>query len=1141
MEKEVSYRTTCCYCGVGCGMQVRRDAWGALVSTGDPAHPVNRGMLCSKGMNLHYTAMDTSDRLLYPMERTADGLRRIGWEQAIGRAANGLREIIARYGPEAVGFYVSGQCLTEEYYLVNKLARGFIGTNHIDTNSRLCMSSAVSAYKLALGEDSVPGCYEDIELADTFLIAGANPAWCHPILYRRMEAHKAGNPQVKVIVVDPRKTQTAAQADLHLQITPGTDIVLYHAIARGLIENGFVDEAFIQGHTEGFEALREKVMQRTLPQAAALCGIRFTDIYRAVKYIGYSGGFMSMWAMGLNQSSMGVSKNLALINLSLITGKIGKPGCGPFSLTGQANAMGGREVGGMATLAPAHRDPGNPQHLAEVARYWGVPALPTHPGLTATEMFRALRDGHMKAIWIICTNPAVSLPDANLAGEALEAAELVIVQDMSSKSDTLAYADLVLPAATWLEKEGTMTNSERRIGHLSRVLDPPGEALPDAEILIRFAEAMGWGAHFRYHHPGEIYAEHAGLTRGTRLDISGLDYARLQEEGTFQWPVPERSAAGTPRLFTDHVFYRPGGRARIHAEDDANLSEPLSPAYPLILTTGRIRDQWHTMTRTGKVRNLGRHIPAPFLEIHPADAAARDIAQGDPVDVTNSRGQVRVTAVVTDTIKKGVVFLPMHWGKMMERTASRANNLTAMRVDRISRQPDFKYSAVNVCRYRKPPEKIVIWGEGEAVPAFLRRYRTLNRTDEICWVCGPDPVCQGEERWQELLLSPRSGKARKAEELVESLEVSLLRTDVERIDSERKVLMTAAGPVSYDRLILAGRSPRPAETDHEYWLPTPAAAAERLRPRLVPGSAWVLEGNHPSLVSLAAALAEKGLEVHLVPGDGRLPDLADETADRMVRGLLARAKVILHVNCRVQETAMHPAGREVLLGTGEKLLCAGVIRYRDPVPPDLPGVLSAVGASSVNGYMETAQPGVFSLDASFRSPEEGARQAVCLADYLHGNPLNPYQPGPPSRQLEIGGVPVRVLGTVRVPAGDPAYEEIVSVDTRRFYYKKCVVFQDRLEGVVFIGDDREYPEYSTLLREGTELGEKRGTLLRSGSGEGGVRGKLVCSCRQVGEDNIRDAIASGCRTVAEIGTKTGAGTRCGSCRPEIAALLAAPA
>ena len=482
-------KSTCSYCGVGCGIIVTKDAKNGVKVTGDKDHPVNRGMLCSKGMNLHYVVNDTSDRILYPEMRWSKShpKERVSWDDALDRAAAVFSSIIKKHGPDSVGFYISGQCLTEEYYLVNKLVKGFLKTNNIDTNSRLCMSSAVVGYKKTFGEDSVPISYADIELADTFLITGANPAFCHPILFRRIEQHKEKNPNVKIIVIDPRKTDSALNADLHLQILPGTDILLYQAIAKLIIQKGYADENFIKNHTENYQAYKELILSNSIEKTAKVCGVSEKDIKTAADLLGKANGFISLWAMGLNQSAIGVDKNTALLNLSLLTGHIGKPGSGPFSLTGQPNAMGGREVGGMANLLAVHKELANPVHRQEVADFWGVDEINEKPGLTATEMFDALESGKMKAIWIICTNPMVSLPDSRRVEKALQNAKFVVVQDISHNADTSKFADLLLPAAGWLEKEGTMTNSERRISYLHKGINPPGEALSDVEILLRFS------------------------------------------------------------------------------------------------------------------------------------------------------------------------------------------------------------------------------------------------------------------------------------------------------------------------------------------------------------------------------------------------------------------------------------------------------------------------------------------------------------------------------------------------------------------------------------------------------------------------------------------------------------------------------
>ncbi|MBS1564870.1 MAG: nitrate reductase, partial [Bacteroidetes bacterium] len=728
-----SFKTTCCYCGVGCGIVVHKDRNGQLQVEGDKDHPVNRGMLCSKGMTLHYTLMDQGDRLLHPEMRynKTTKRQRVSWQQALERTAAVFKTLIEKYGPQSVAFYASGQCLTEEYYVVNKLVKGFIGSNNIDTNSRLCMSSAVAAYKMSLGEDSVPVCYDDVELADCIFVAGANPAWCHPIIWRRIEAARQKNPSLKIIVSDPRRTQTCAYADLHLQLNPGTDIVLHHAIGRVLIENGDIDIQFIRQHTEGFEQYSERVMQRSVAEAAAICGVPEAAIHEAASYIGNAKGFVTMWTMGLNQSVIGVHKNLSLINLNLITGHIGKPGSGPFSLTGQPNAMGGREVGGLANLLPAHRDLSKPEDRAYVQQFWGSNPISEKPGYTATEMFEALHDGRLKAVWIMGTNPLVSLPDVRKAEEALKKAKFVVVQEVSNKPETLAYADVVLPAAAWAEKEGTMTNAERRITHLSKVMEAPGEALPDAEIICRFAKLMGFSG-FDYKGMHEIYEEHCRLTEGTRIDISRLSYDVLREKRSVQWPYPGAvQGTGTKRLFADKKFYTPSQKAIIHSFGDVNQSEPLTPERPLVLTTGRIRDQWHTMTKTGKVNKLKQHIPNSFLEMNPEDAAERSIREDDLVEVFNERGSVRVHARLTPDIKKGVVFLPMHWGKVLNNDLNRANNLTQNKVDPYSKEPDFKFSAVEVRLYQKPRQKIIVIGAGAGAFGFVKSYRAVNATDEI--------------------------------------------------------------------------------------------------------------------------------------------------------------------------------------------------------------------------------------------------------------------------------------------------------------------------------------------------------------------------------------------------------------------------
>src|SRR6266496_3634293 len=749
MNSSESYKTTCCYCGVGCGIIMHKDRNGKLHVDGDKDHPVNKGMLCSKGMNLHYTVMDTSDRLLYPEMRYNKMMvrQRVSWDAALERMAAVFKILIEKYGAESIGFYASGQCLTEEYYVLNKLVKGFIGCNNIDTNSRLCMSSTVAAYKMSLGEDCVPVSYDDVELADCIFVAGANPAWCHPIIWRRIEATRIKNPNLKIIVSDPRRTQTCAYTDVHLQLKPGTDVVLHHAIGRLLIENGDIDLHFIKNHTEGFDEYNKKVMQRSIAEAATICDIEEGDIREAAAYIANAKGFITMWTMGLNQSVIGVNKNLSLINLNLITGHIGKPGSGSFSLTGQPNAMGGREVGGMANLLPAHRNLNNEADRKYVRQFWKSKSIVSKPGYTATEMFEALNDGRLKAIWIIGTNPLVSLPDVRKAEEGLKKAKFVVVQDVSNKPETLKYADVVLPAAAWAEKEGTMTNAERRI-------------------------------------------------------------ALLNKKRSVQWPyTKEEKGFGTARLFTDKKFYTFSKKAIIYACNDVNDSEPITHDLPLILTTGRIRDQWHTMMKTGKVNKLKQHITNSFLEIHPDDAAKRNIEEKDLVEIFNGRGTVRVKAKLSKDIKRGVVFLPMHWGKILNNDLNRANNLTNNLIDPVSKEPDFKFSAVQIKRYKKPKQKIVVIGAGAGAYGFVKSYRALNTEDEIVIfskenfpfynrVMLPDYI-SGVQEWKQLV------KMKEEDEY--DFNITLHRgVSIENIDRTNKTVTDSNGEVhQYDVLIMA--------------------------------------------------------------------------------------------------------------------------------------------------------------------------------------------------------------------------------------------------------------------------------------------------------------------------------------------------
>ncbi len=698
-------RSICCYCGTGCGVMIQHRGGRIIGVRGDPDHPANYGKLCSKGAALHLSA-HTAGRALHPLLRTAKDHtpKQASWDSALDHAADRFADIIARHGPDAVAFYVSGQLLTEDYYVFNKLARALVGTNNIDSNSRLCMSSAVAGYKATLGADSVPACYDDIDQAEHILIAGANPAWAHPIVFRRIEAAKARNPALSITVVDPRRTDTAAFADQHLQIAPGSDVLLFNAMLHVMLWEDMLDRDFIRQHTQGFDELRQSLTECSPGNVARACGVSANEIIAAARRFGGAGAALSMWCQGLNQSHHGTASNAALIHLHLATGQIGRPGAGPLSLTGQPNAMGGRESGSMASLLPGHRDPSNPQHRAEVASAWGVPSLPDTPGLPAVALFDALHDGRVKAVWIACTNPAQSLPDQTKIREALQAAEFVVLQEAYGDTETAAFADLLLPAATWGEKDGCVTNSERRVSRLQAAVTPPGEARPDWHIAADFACRLGQRlgrdvSGFRFSTTADIFAEHVALSTGRDCDMSGLSHALLERDGPQQWPFPAGAQRGQARLFGDGVFPGESGRARFATVGfpvkHALLAETPSARLPLTLITGRLRDQWHGMSRTGKVAQLWGHTPEATVAMSPADMARRGLVDGQLVRVEGQRGRIVLRLLADSGLSPGDVWIPMHWGEAC-LPGGTANRLSSAHTDPLSHQPALKAAAVTL-------------------------------------------------------------------------------------------------------------------------------------------------------------------------------------------------------------------------------------------------------------------------------------------------------------------------------------------------------------------------------------------------------------------------------------------------------------
>ena len=698
-------QTTCPYCGVGCGVIASIDDAGSVSIKGDPEHPSNFSRLCSKGAALADT-IGMDGRVLYP---EVDGIE-YSWEHALGYTARKFNAVIDEYGSNAVAFYVSGQLLTEDYYVANKLMKGFIGSANIDTNSRLCMSSAVAAYKRAFGSDTVPCCYEDLERAKLIVLAGSNAAWCHPVLYQRIVKAKKTNPDLMVVVIDPRQTASCDVADQHLAIQSGTDHLLFKGLLHYLAQHDEINHLFVSKFTDGLENCLADAQQSadSIESVAIACGLSINDIERFYKLFARTERVVSVFSQGINQWSYGTDNGNAIINCHLLTGRIGRPGMGPFSFTGQPNAMGGREVGGLANQLAAHMDINNSEHRKIVQNFWNAPRIADEDGLKAVDLFKAVHDGKIKALWIMATNPAVSLPDSDFVRAALQKCEFVVVSDCMRHTDTTQYANVLFPAQTWGERDGTVTNSERRISRQRAFLPTPGQARPDWWIISKVAQKMGFNEAFAYESPVDIFKEHAGLSGYKNLagenghyrdfdisgykDIDGIGYEKMQP---LQWPVTQEAPQGTARMFTDGRFYTPSTRAQFITFNNHQPVASISEIYPLVLNTGRIRDQWHTMTRTGKSARLSGHIQESFISIHTDDAKKYQINNNSLVIVTSEKGQIVVRANLCDSQQVGTVFIPMHWNDQFASN-SVVGKLIDNVIDPVSGQPEFKHTAVAI-------------------------------------------------------------------------------------------------------------------------------------------------------------------------------------------------------------------------------------------------------------------------------------------------------------------------------------------------------------------------------------------------------------------------------------------------------------
>lgn len=702
-------KTLCPYCGVGCGLEVVRLDRDQVLEPihlvdlvkvrGDRSHPSSQGMVCIKGATVAESI--DKDRLIHPMMRSSldREFAQVTWEEALTAISDRIQEVIKTQGADALCMYGSGQFQTEDYYIAQKLFKGCLGTNNFDANSRLCMSSAVSGYVKSFGADGPPCCYEDLDITDCAFIIGSNTAECHPIIFNRFRKHHKQEPHVKLIVVDPRRTQTAEVADLHLAIRPGTDIDLLNGIAYLLHSRDHCDREFIQNHTNNYEQYLELIKHYPPEVVAKNCNISVAQLEMAATYWAESKRVLSMWSMGVNQSGEGTAKVQSIINLHLLTGQIGKPGAGAFSLTGQPNAMGGREAGGLSNLLPGYRFVTNPQHRADLEQHWHLPAgqISAHNGRTAWDIVRGLESDEVGFLWIAATNPAVSFPDLERTKKALKSSPFTVYQDAYYPTETSAFAHILLPATQWSEKTGTMTNSERRITLCESFHKPLGEARDDWQIFAEVGRRLGFSGHFNFKDSSEVYAEFAAITRDRPCDITGVTHERLSK-GALQWPCPdvERESIdrfASKRLYANLQFHTLNGKANFAPYHSKGLAEPPDENYPFVLTIGRVYGHWHTMTRTGRIKKIQQMHPHPFLEIHPKDAEKLDLTQNEIVEVKSRRGSARFPILITGAIARGVVFAPMHWGSLWADNAE-ANNLTHPELDPCSFQPELKACAV---------------------------------------------------------------------------------------------------------------------------------------------------------------------------------------------------------------------------------------------------------------------------------------------------------------------------------------------------------------------------------------------------------------------------------------------------------------
>jgi ferredoxin-nitrate reductase len=1159
--------TLCPYCGVGCGLIARAEGGRVTGVEGDPTYPVNHGRTCRKPLELA-SAVHAPDRATVPLlrERRDVRFREASWDEAIGGLAGKLAAIVDEHGPDAVAFYISGQLLTEDYYAVNKLAKGFIGTNNVDSNSRLCMSSAVAGYSGAFGFDGPPPAYADIGLADCLLLLGTNTAACHPIVWSRIRERRAEG--ATVICVDPRETQTARESTLHLPVRPGTDLPLLSAML-GLIEReGMVDEAFLDRSTSGWEEAVKVAREWPPERAAEVCGVEAAAIEKAARRFGEGPRSMALWSMGANQSRVGTMKNRALINLCLATGQIGRPGTGPLSLTGQPNAMGGRETGGLAHLLPGYRRVDDAADRAAMEAHWGLAesgrCISAKPGLAALDLFDGLREGRVKAVWIVATNPAVSLPDSARARAALEAAELVVVQDAHHPTETSALADAILPAAAWPEKQGTMTNSERRVGIVRKLVEPPGEALPDWRIFARLAAALGHGEQFAWSGPEQVFAEFVASTAGRPCDLSGVSHERLMTKGSVQWPVPDRHSSGTERLYETGRFPTADGRARFIATPHEDPAEQPTRRFPVMLTTGRVAEHWHTMSRTGKSARLRRASPEPLLEVSAADAERYGLRDGGKARIVSRRGESVMKVAVTAGMKEGVAFAPFHWGsRYAPAGGGQANGATNPVVDPVSKQPELKAAAVRLepvgesaaaARPAAPPLRVVVVGTGMAAMECVEELTRRRPADSLAiTMLGEEHgtpynriqlsrLLAGEVGAEGLALKPRGWFEQHGVELLDGCPAA-------RIETDGQVVRDAAGRAhSYDALVLATGSrpfvpPLPGAEDPAVLAFRTIADVAAIEAAADDADSAVVVGGGLLGLEAAAGLRRKGLRVTVLElAPHLMPQQLDRHGGEMLAGALR--KLGIESRCGVMARECTPVG--VVLDGDDGLIAADLTVLAVGIRPETTLAAAAgieVGRGIlVDDSMRTDTPSVWAIGecAEHRGVVHGlwapaGSQARTAGAGVAGDAA--------AFHAEVPATNLKVAGTALFAGGDPRAEgeELVWIDGRRGVYRRLVLDGERLVAATLLGDVTGARELSTLLRSGAPvpeqlLGPPGGATVEAPAGAD----DLICSCNAVTRGAIEGAIGSGAAlSTNDVGRLTRAGTGCGSCLVEIDALLRA--